>query len=128
MKISGVGSKGAATGARKADKSGAKGEFKQALIDSLDSVETPHAVEAPIGVSGVDALFMVQQVDNSVEREARRRLVRRGEELLDGLEDLRHGLLMGEVPKDKMIALAQSVRSRRESCGDPPPGRHSRRD
>ncbi|MBI3446498.1 MAG: flagellar assembly protein FliX, partial [Magnetospirillum sp.] len=88
MKISGVGSKGAAGGARKAENTGAKGEFKRALVDSMDSMETAHAVETPVGISSVDALLVVQQVDNSVEREARRRLVRRGEELLDGLEDL----------------------------------------
>ena len=85
----------------------------------MDAVEEPHAVEAPTGIGGIDALLMVQQVDNSAERESRRRLVRRGEELLDGLEDLRHGLLMGDIPKEKMLALAQSVRSRRENCGDP---------
>ncbi|MDO8605312.1 MAG: flagellar assembly protein FliX [Phaeospirillum sp.] len=119
MKISGVGSKGAASGARKAEKTDSKGEFKAALIESMDAVAGPHAVEAPAAVGSIDALLMIQQVDSSTEREARRRLVRRGEELLDGLEDLRHGLLMGEIPKDKMIALAQSVRSRRENCGDP---------
>jgi len=119
MKISGVGAKGSATGARKTDKSQSKGEFRQALIDSMGSMEEAHAVETPVGISGVDALLMVQQVDNSVERDTRRRLVRRGEELLDGLEDLRHGLLMGDIPKEKMMALAQMVRSRRENCGDP---------
>lgn len=119
MKISGVGSKGPATGARKADKSQGKSEFKQALIDSMESMEEAHAVETPVGISGVDALLMVQQVDDSVERDARRRLVRRGEDLLDLLEELRHGLLMGEIPRDKLVTLAQMVRSRRENCGDP---------
>lgn len=119
MKISGIGSKGPATGARKAEKSDKKGEFKQALIESMDSMEDAHAVEAPAGITAVDALLIVQQVDSSTEREARRRLVRHGEVLLDGLEDLRHGLLMGEIPKARMTALAQSVRSRREACSDP---------
>ena len=119
MKISGVGSKGATTGARKTEKSDRKGEFKAALIESMDAMEEMHAVEAPAGMTALDSLLMIQQVDGSVEREARRRLVRRGEELLDGLEDLRHGLLMGEIPKARMMALAQSVRSRRENCGDP---------
>ncbi len=119
MKISGIGSKGTVGGARRTEKSEGKGEFKRALIDSMDSMEEAHAVEAPTGMTGVDALLLVQQVDGSVEREARRRLVSRGEELLDGLEDLRHGLLMGEIPRDKMMALAQTVRSRRETCGDP---------
>ncbi len=119
MKISGVGSKGTTIGARKADKTEKKGEFRQALIESMDAMEEAHAVEAPGGITGVDALLVVQQVDGSVEREARRRLVKRGEQLLDGLEDLRHGLLMGEIPKERMVALAQSVRVRREHCADP---------
>ncbi|CAA7620236.1 Flagellar assembly protein fliX [Candidatus Terasakiella magnetica] len=119
MKISGVGSTGTAGGARKAAKTDGKGAFKKALIDSMDSMEEAHAVETPVGISSVDALLVVQGMDNSTEREARRRLVRRGEELLDGLEDLRHGLLMGEIPKEKMVALSQMVRTRRESCGDP---------
>lgn len=119
MKISGVGSKGAVSGTKKSDRTSAKGEFRKALIESMDSMEEAHAVEAPAGISGIDALLVVQQVDNSVEREARRRLVRRGEELLDGLEDLRHGLLMGEIPAGRMVSLAQQVRTRRENCADP---------
>jgi hypothetical protein len=119
MKISGIGSKGATTGARKADKSEKKGAFKQALVESMDSMEDAHAVETPAGVTAIDALLIVQQVDGSTEREARRRMVRHGEALLDGLEDLRHGLLMGEIPKSRMTALAESVRNRREACSDP---------
>lgn len=119
MKVSGVGSKGAVSGTRKSESAGAKGEFKKALIESMDSMEEAHAVEAPAGIAGIDALLVVQQVDNSVERETRRRLVRRGEELLDGLEELRHGLLVGEVPAGRMVALAQQVRTRRENCADP---------
>ena len=119
MKISGVGSKGAATGTRKTEKSENKGQFKAALIESMDSVENAPAVESSSGVTAMDSLLLIQQVDNSAEREARKRLVRRGEELLDGLEELRHGLLMGEIPKDRMMTLAQTVRMRRENCGDP---------
>jgi hypothetical protein len=119
MKISGVGSKGATTGTRKTEKNDSKGQFKAALIESMDSVETAPAVEASSGVTAIDSLLLIQQVDNSAEREARRRLVRRGEELLDGLEELRHGLLMGEIPKERMMTLAQTVRNRRENCGDP---------
>jgi hypothetical protein len=119
MKISGVGSKGSVTGARKTEKSQGKGEFRRALIESMDSMEEAHAVETPAGVSSVDALLMVQQMDDATEREARRRLVKRGEQLLDGLEELRHGLLMGEIPKERMMSLAQSVRMRRENSSDP---------
>jgi hypothetical protein len=119
MKISGVGSKGAASGPRRTDKNSKPGEFRRALVDSMDQAEESHAVEAPVGIGGVDALLMVQQADDALERETRRRLVRRGESLLDGLEELRHGLLMGEIPVEKMAILAQTIRDRRESSTDP---------
>jgi len=32
---------------------------------------------------------------------------------------VRHGLLMGTLPKEKLTELADMVRSRRESCQDP---------
>jgi len=121
MKITGPGAKGAVSGPRRADKTerGAGGAFKSALIDQMGAMEEAHAVEAPVGVGGVDALLMVQQVGDALEQETKRRLIRRGEVLLDGLEALRHGLLMGEVPAERMAALAQSVRSQRETCSDP---------
>jgi hypothetical protein len=119
MKISGVGSGAAASGARKTDKTAKKGEFRQALLESMDSVEDTPAVEASGGIGGIDALLAMQSMDDALEREARKRVVRRGEDILDSLEELRHGLLMGEIPKEKLESLAQMVRSRRENCGDP---------
>ena len=62
---------------------------------------------------------MVQAVDDSTERQARKRLIRRGEDILDKLEEIRHGLLLGTVPKEKLMDLAQMVRERREACQDP---------
>jgi hypothetical protein len=120
MKITGPGAKGAVSGSRRADKSDRpSGAFKSALIDQMESMEGAHAVETPVGVGGVDALLMVQQVGDALEHESRKRLVRRGETLLDGLEELRHGLLMGDIPQERMQVLAQSVRTQRETCDDP---------
>lgn len=119
MKISGVGSGAATSGTKRSEKSDKKGEFKKALVDVMDSMEEAHAVEAPAGIAGVDALLMVQSMGDSTEREARRRLIGRGEDILDRLEEVRVGLLVGEIPKDKLIDLAQMVRTRREACADP---------
>lgn len=121
MKVSGAGSSSAVSGgARRVDKSGgAKGEFKRALVDAMDSAPDVAATEAPATISGIDALLLVQGVDDATEREARKRLIRRGEDLLDRLEEIRHGLLLGTVPKEKLMELAQMVRSRRENCQDP---------
>ncbi|HTH17553.1 MAG TPA: flagellar assembly protein FliX [Magnetospirillum sp.] len=120
MKVSSTGSSSAASGTRRVDKSGAKtGEFKQALVEALDGVEGPQAAEAPLQLAGIDALLMVQAVDDSTERQARKRLIRRGEDILDKLEEIRHGLLLGTVPREKLMDLAQMVRASRETCQDP---------
>lgn len=119
MKISGVGSAGSSSGAKRTEKSEKKGEFKKALVDAMDSMEEAHAVEAPSAINSVDALLVVQSMGDATEHETRKRLISRGEDILDRLEDVRHGLLMGEIPKDKLVALAQTVRTRREACGDP---------
>jgi hypothetical protein len=38
---------------------------------------------------------------------------------MDKLEEIRHGLLMGTLPLDKLTALSASLRDRRETCHDP---------
>lgn len=121
MKVSGPGSSSATPGgARRVDKAGGqKGEFKKALVSVLDGAEEAHATEAPSSLAGIDALLLVQSVDDATEREARKRLIRRGEDILDKLEEIRHGLLLGTLPKEKLAELAQMVRERRENCQDP---------
>jgi hypothetical protein len=119
MKISGVGSGAPTSGPRKTGSTDKKGSFQQALVESMGATEETGTVEAPTSLGGIDALLAVQGAGDSLEREAKRRLVQRGEDILDKLEELRHGLLMGEIPKSSLMSLAQTVRTRREACGDP---------
>ncbi|CAA7618598.1 flagellar assembly protein FliX [Magnetospirillum sp. UT-4] len=120
MKVSGVGSGSPVGGTRRADKTdGKKGEFKQALVDAMDSMEEVHAAEAPSALGAMDAVLLVQSVGDAPEREARQRMIRHGEHILDRLEDIRHGLLLGTVPESKLVELAQMVRNRRDTCTDP---------
>jgi hypothetical protein len=39
--------------------------------------------------------------------------------MLDRLEDIRHGLLMGAIPRDRLQELAAAVRRQREAIDDP---------
>lgn len=119
MKVSGVGSGASLQGGRRVAKADGKGEFKKALVESMDSMEEAHALESPSAVGGIDALLAVQSMGDATEREARQRLIRRGEDILDRLEEVRHGLLMGNVGKDQLVRLAESVRHRREASADP---------
>jgi hypothetical protein len=121
MKVSGIGGT-AATGPTSKTAKTAKtsaGGFAENLASLEPAAEEAQSVEAPANVGGIAALLATQAVGDSLEREARRRLVQYGEDLLDKLEELRHGLLFGAIPKEKLIALAQMVRSRRDTSPDP---------
>ncbi len=121
MKVSKVGSATSTSGARRPGKAGGADPagFKQALAETA---EAPGGVQGPDGTSAinaVDSLLMVQESDAIGEREARRRMIRRGEEILDRLEEVRRGLLTGTLSREQLTALAGSVRQRRENCADP---------
>ena len=120
MKVSGIGSTSGPAQTRKAGKveKASPGAFAKQLAET-DAVEDAAMVDSPAAVGGIDALLAAQSVGDSLEREARRRLIKHGEELLDKLDEIRHGLLMGSISKDKLISLAQMVRSRRDAVGDP---------
>jgi hypothetical protein len=125
MKVSGVSGAKAAAPARKTAATQAKtgDEFSKHLLDAVDGVEEAQVVEAPVPVSAVDALLAVQEATDSTDQEARRRarrrLYERGESILDHLDELRHGLLLGTIPKERIIQLAQMVRGKRDKVDDP---------
>lgn len=86
---------------------------------SIDEVaDNASSVEGSNIISGVDAIFATQTVDDATDEKARRKLIQRGEELLDQLDLIRDGLLKGFIPKDKLIELAQLIRAKREKVSD----------
>jgi len=56
-------------------------------------------------MAAVESLLSLQEVADGLG--GRRRAVARGEKLLDELDELRHALLIGAVPRDRLAALAQ---------------------
>ncbi len=71
------------------------------------------------GVGPVGSILAAQEVSEDDEKQARRRLQRRGEEILDHLDEIRHHILMGAVPKDRLTHLVQILRTKRTSVEDP---------
>lgn len=126
MKIFGVGPGGTAQ-TRRTEKTGKEksAEFARALRRFSEEARTDDArpVDAPTSLGGLDGLLALQMVDtvgDTPDSPAKRKaLVARGEDILDRLEELRVGLLMGSIPKERLAALAQLVRDRRESAQDP---------
>ncbi|KAF0115859.1 MAG: fliX [Rhodospirillaceae bacterium] len=118
MKVGQVSSSGGARSTRRTEKSDRKGEeaFSAHLRCLVESGE-PAPTETTAAIGGIDALLMVQgSTDN--DSQARRRMVQRGEDVLECLEDIRKGLLLGTIPKERLTGLAQMMRLHREQGVD----------
>ena len=124
MKVGGIGQSSGpsktdrAKKTERSDKTG-KSAFASHLDQFLGEVGEIHSADSPTPLTGVDSLLAAQSVDDATGEEARKRMVRRGEELLARLEELRHGMLMGHIPKERLGELAQMLRKRRAEGVDP---------
>jgi hypothetical protein len=116
MKVEKTGSASSTVGPRRSDRasSAQPGEFSR----YLEQPEGASSVSATNSIGSVDALLAAQSVEASGEEE-RRQARTRGNEILDRLDELRHGLLAGTLTRDQIVTLANLVRSRRGSIVDP---------
>ena len=72
------------------------------------------------GVAGIHGILAAQSSDEAADnRRHLQRLMAYGDDLLDRLEDLRLGILLGHFSKDKLTELAQRLRQKREQISDP---------
>jgi hypothetical protein len=83
-------------------------------------LEAPSATAASASVQaggGVDSILVLQEVSDATADSAEGK--RRGEELLDRLDQIRHGLLLGEIPRHSLHALEAAVIRTRDAVTDP---------
>jgi len=92
----------------------ADGSFTAALASETPSAQ-PSSAAAP--ASAVDALLALQEVDQAGS--GRKKAVRRGNDLLDRLEEIRIGLLTGQISRERLQQLAKLAREGRPTINDP---------
>jgi hypothetical protein len=95
------------------------GDFASALHEENATPGGKSAVGGSVGLSGVSTVLALQGAPDSTERRARQRAIQRGDAMLDDLEEIRIGLLLGSIPRSRLEQLAQLVRARREQVEDP---------
>jgi len=95
------------------------GGFAAALHEESAAAGGNSAVGGTVGLGGVSTVLALQGAPDSTERRARQRAVERGDAMLDDLEEIRLGLLLGTIPRSRLEQLAQLVRARREQVDDP---------
>lgn len=118
MRITGPGSTNA-TSARKAERKSTSGEgaaFASA-VDAAATASTPARTSAAGPASAVDALLALQEAPDSTA--GRSRGLARAADMLDLLEEVRRGLLLGTIPRATLGQLASLARQSRQPDLDP---------
>jgi hypothetical protein len=88
------------------------------LPDDVASSSEPRAPVAPKAAAGIDALIALQGIEED-PAERRRRSVARGKGALDVLDDLKIGLLSGNLDTSTMGRLRDAAANLKSSSGDP---------
>lgn len=118
MKIDQTGPLGT-TPARRRDKaaSARPGEFAKHVPGEPAAATAPVAGNAP--VSAVNAVLALQEVEDSTSEQANAKGRARGELLLERLDEIRHGLLLGRIPRHTLDDLARAARAKRATVTSP---------
>ncbi len=94
---------------------GSSGAFSKVIGEDATSPAT--GVNSTNAVTAVESLWALQEVDDAGARASKGK--RRALDLLDSLDELRHGLLIGTIPREKLATLSRMVRNRRAQVDDP---------
>jgi hypothetical protein len=81
------------------------------------SVADSRTITAPMAPANIDALLALQGIEDPTER--RRRSVRRGRGALDVLDDLKLGLLSGNLKASTVSRLRDAAADLKSLSGDP---------
>ena len=88
-----------------------------ALPEETTSSSEARAMSAPKAAANIDALLAMQGVEDPTER--RKRSVQRGRGALDVLDDLKIGLLSGNLNASTVSRLRDAAANLKSSSGDP---------
>ncbi len=116
MKVSSTGGVGA-SGASRAKASGGGSSFALPSVNAASGAASTASVGGLAGVGSLDALLALQANGDPLER--KRRQVRRADNILDILGEVKLALLDGDVSSATLDRLTRAIREQRESTDDP---------
>ena len=115
----GIGVKDAVAAKRKKKTSKSEGSFADNLRET-QSLTEGSITQDSAGISGGEAIFATQNVGNVTDdAPQRKRLAEFADDILNRLDELRTGVLLGEFPKEQLAELAQKLQQKRLQSSDP---------
>jgi hypothetical protein len=120
MKVSGTGSVGATGASRAKPAGGSSSSFSLPSVNAASGAASTAAVGGLSGVGSVDALLALQEtgaVGSPLER--KKRAVRRADQILDILGEVRVAMIDGDISQNTLERLTRAIREQRENTDDP---------
>lgn len=102
--------------AAKVKKATSGGDFSAYLRDVMAT--TPEGISAASSVPAAGAIFAAQVVGEEEERALRKKQLQRGQTLLEKLEEIRDGLLVGYISKERLLEIVRFVNEHKLEAGD----------
>ena len=99
---------------------GGEPKFTDHLTPTIGSSSGAQAPEELDVVSPVNSILLLQEVgENENANQKRQQLIQWGGNILDQLDKIRHDMLLGVIPLERLSSLAQSLRERKANVSDP---------
>jgi hypothetical protein len=87
------------------------------MVEGESETSAASSVTGAQALTGVNPLLGLQEIDDVTERRAKAK--KRATGLLDQLDDIRHCLLMGEMPPHQLTALQERIAREKIEVDDP---------
>ncbi|WP_084264704.1 flagellar assembly protein FliX [Sneathiella glossodoripedis] len=116
MRVSGPGNVNS-TRKAKGGKSASKTGEKFSVPGETNEVATSSNVSSSAPIASIDAIVALQGVEDSVT--SNKKAVSRGQDLLERLEEIRHGLLIGAIPVERLKQLQATLSKMDVKAEDP---------
>ncbi|MBO6826712.1 MAG: flagellar assembly protein FliX [Sneathiella sp.] len=101
----------------KGSKSASGTGAKFSVPSEAEEVSTPTNVASGSPIASVDAIVALQGVDDSTT--SNKNAIKKSLDLLDRLEEIRHGLLIGSIPVDRLKQLKTALEQMNVPADDP---------
>ena len=85
---------------------------------SSGKIDQNQQVQATSAITSADAIFAAQMVSDEEEHQIKKKLIKKSNTLIDNLEEIRNGLLSGEISKDRLIEISRFVKQKDISSQD----------
>ena len=116
MKISASGQIQSKTVSKTSKKRGTSGTAFTSELPASEAASPASSVGGAAPLASVDALLSLQEVPDATT--GRSRGLKRADEMLEALEEIRKGILLGAIPVARLKSLAALSRNSREKLDD----------